>query len=349
MRIKISTTLRWPIERQISQSFAKDGVEFIINDQVDTCDAWVVYQGVYRPDSTICPPNRVIFFSYEPPAFHAYLPAFLNQFSQVVTCHKEVQHPGLVLRHQAQPWLAGLVRDAENNLHDSDIIRYNHEDFSNMRPPVKDRVASAITSRRVDVQGHRDRLAFIDTLAAELGAKLDLFGYGQLPVEDKFDALAPYSFHIVLENTCIDDYWTEKLADAYLASCIPLVWGCTNLEKYFPENSFVALDHSDADRAVRQAIAAITRGPTDMQLSAVAEARRKILEDYNLFSEIKRIASDPGAEPPQRVLLSDENLLRSGGALRSATRFVKDWIKPDDHDYYMTGGWRRKRKTTLTR
>ena len=53
------------------------------------------------------------------------------------------------------------------------------------------------------------------------------------PIEDKFDALIGYKYHLALENSVIPDYWTEKLADSLLAWCKPIYYGCPNINDYF--------------------------------------------------------------------------------------------------------------------
>jgi hypothetical protein len=306
----------------------------------------VVYQGLYRPDETECPPNRVFLFTYEPPGLHAYEARFLDQFAQVVTCHRALRHPGLVLRHQAQPWLAGIARDVRANVHASDVVHYDYGDLAQLPPPDKCGRASAICSSRKDVPGHLARLELIKALKARDDCSVDLFGYGHHPIADKLEALLPYDFHVVLENSCIDDYWTEKLSDAYLAYCLPLVWGCSNLADYFPPASFIALDTTDPRRAAAEVAAAVAAGITPRQRVAVREARRLVLTEYNLFAEIRRMCAATPAETAHRIKLDDENLCRGGDWLRPVARSVKDRFAPQRYAYYMNGGWRRTRRRT---
>ncbi len=103
-----------------------------------------------------------------------------------------------------------------------------------MLPPEKTMALSTICSNKQLTQGHKARLDFLEDLNQHLGSDFSMYGYGRTPVVDKWDALWPYHYHLVVENTCIKDYWSEKLADAFLAFCMPIVWGCTNLNDYFP-------------------------------------------------------------------------------------------------------------------
>lgn len=178
------------------------------------------------------------------------------------------------------------------------------------------------------VTGHAKRLQLIETVKHELGDDFDLYGYGFTPLEDKWDALEPYTFHLVLENCCVPHYWSEKLADAYLASCFPIVWGCPNLADYFPADSFLLLDTENLKLAAEKIRAVIDSPLSEKQRLAVAEARRRILEEYNLFSEIIRLCDATPPAPYRRIRLRDERLFLPGGWLRPTIRLLSDaWRK----------------------
>lgn len=45
-------------------------------------------------------------------------------------------------------------------------------------------------------------------------------------------------FHICIENTKENNYFTEKLIDCLITKTIPIYWGCPNIEKFFDINGF---------------------------------------------------------------------------------------------------------------
>ena len=47
------------------------------------------------------------------------------------------------------------------------------------------------------------------------------------------DALAPYMFHIVIENAPRECYFTEKLLDAIVLRAVPIYWGCKRIGEVF--------------------------------------------------------------------------------------------------------------------
>ena len=90
----------------------------------------------------------------------------------------------------------------------------------------------------------------VERLVRHFGSRLSRYGRGFKPIPDKAEAILPYRYHITLENSSVKDYWTEKLADAYLGGAYPLYWGCPNLADYFPSDAFTMIDIDDPDTAI---------------------------------------------------------------------------------------------------
>jgi hypothetical protein len=59
-------------------------------------------------------------------------------------------------------------------------------------------------------------------------------------VVEKLQKLSEYKFTICFENTSvINSYLDEKIFDAFLANTIPIYWGCPNIKKLIPPNTFI--------------------------------------------------------------------------------------------------------------
>jgi len=89
--IKITTNFpEWPLKRQLPK-FGKEENEnvFFINEKVDNCDYWVVYEGLMKEESVKCPRGNTIFICGEPNSVKKYNKKFLNQFGLVVTSQKK--------------------------------------------------------------------------------------------------------------------------------------------------------------------------------------------------------------------------------------------------------------------
>ena len=124
---------------------------------------------------------------------------------------------------------------------------------------------------------------------------------------DKDEALSEYRFHIALENSVHQDYWTEKLADPFLRGCFPIYSGCPNLDDYFPEGSYARIDLEKPQQAIGT-IREVLRSELDYaSLDQRQEAKRKILYEYNIFAELEKLY--PQLEQDQSVnSISETNL-----------------------------------------
>lgn len=150
---------------------------------------------------------------------------------------------------------------------------------------------SWITSNSNMVAGHELRLGFIKFLK-EQKFEFDLFGRGFNPIQDKFQALADYKYSIAIENYSGENYWTEKIQDCFLSWTMPVYFGCTNLEKYFPKESFIQIDLNDMGASLEIIREAIEEDRWSKNINAIAEARQLILEKYQLFPYVENLVNE---------------------------------------------------------
>src|SRR6185436_3361227 len=132
----------------------------------------------------------------------------------------------------------------------------------------KDKVLSIVVSNKTFTKGHKKRFDFLQKIEKELGDTIDIFGFGFKTIEDKWDAIAPYKYHIAIENASYNDYWTEKLSDAFLGQTHPIYYGCPNIYDYFPKNSLSVIDIEKPDEAIEK-IKGIIRSNTYEESTAL--------------------------------------------------------------------------------
>lgn len=60
--------------------------------------------------------------------------------------------------------------------------------------------------------------------------------------------MSKYKYVLAIENGQCMDYWTEKLADSYLAGCYPIYYGCPNISDYFKQDSMLKVDIRDYEK-----------------------------------------------------------------------------------------------------
>jgi hypothetical protein len=307
MQIKVSMSFpAEPIERQTPQ---RSGVwkdcSFSINDpSASECDYWVVLEGLTQPESATVRAGKTVLFTMEPPDAKTYPKSFLRQFDVVISSHRGLLHHDVRHEYQALPWHIGLDRGARG-AHGEDGFRcaIDYDAFRKMGYPDKPKMVSAICSIADALPGHRRRNHFIEQMRHTCQIELDIFGRGIRPVADKWEAIAPYQFHIVLENSSVPDYWTEKLADSYLGFSYPLYWGCPNIDRYFPKESYIQIDIDRPDEVIKLICALGMAGLSDERRGAMLEARRLVLEHYNTFEVVRRTCQSLSSSPQRRISL----------------------------------------------
>ncbi len=306
-RIKLSDPFTsWPVIRQTPGSNGIWGdCKFFVNDEVPECDYWIVYEGLKTEESTRCPPQNIILITGEPPTVKRYSPGFLAQFSTVITCQTNINHPHVIRSQQSQPWHAGVIRMPKGE----NIAKLDYDYFQNLKEVHKTKLLSVICSSKSKTPGHRLRLQFVDRLKSHFGSSIDIFGRGFNPIPDKWDAIYPYKYHIALENCSIADYWTEKISDAFLAHAYPIYYGCTNLSNYFPEGSFTSISIDNPDQAISVIEELIKNKTYERSIEDIIDAKRLVLDRYNLFPMLAHICNEmePISTSIETVVLKPES------------------------------------------
>lgn len=103
--------------------------------------------------------------------------------------------------------------------------------------------------------GHRLRHNFSNYLI-EKEINVDFYGSGpNNRIEFKTTALKEYRFSIVIENSIVDSYFTEKIIDCFLSGVIPIYWGTSKIVDYFDSEGIILMPNSnehgfDMDKAI---------------------------------------------------------------------------------------------------
>ena len=271
---------------------------------------FAVVMGNARPcDRFICAPQNTLFIAGEPLSKKLYPQAFYRQFGHMVDSHAGSHHPHLNVSALGLNWHVGLDRSTGS-------YRYGYDHLSALACPHKQNRIAVVCSNASKTEGQRQRLALLEGLKQRLGDRLVHFGRGFEPIDDKMDAILPYRFQLVLENGVEPNYWTEKLADAYLGWAYPVYLGCPNVGDYLPAKALLSINNLDVDTAAAR-IAELLEQPLDPRReAALAEARNQVLNVYNPFAWAAHWAErlyQPGL--PERQLT-----LRSHKAFRSFPR-----------------------------
>lgn len=202
-----------------------------------------------------------------------------------------MMEPGDVLEH---PWMYkkldqyhrvySPVGSAPNVIRSHGFLGWylsmNYSELSELRMPLKNKLVSCVASNLTNLAGHRKRKALVEHLQRDM-PQIDFFGKGFNYIELKENALLPYKYSIAIENTSVEDYFTEKISDCFLSYTIPIYYGCKNIGKYFPEKSFFQIKIDDHNIATRQIQDIIENHDWSLSADAIIEARELVLKKYS--------------------------------------------------------------------
>ncbi|MGB5541473.1 MAG: glycosyltransferase family 10 [Gammaproteobacteria bacterium] len=233
-----------------------------------------------RCEELACAAAHTLLTTTEPSSIKHYGNPYTRQFGCVLTSQEEwaLPHRDRIFSQAGLAWIYG-VGEAHEIPFDDMLAR----------PPAhKTRDLSMVFSpKRQRHTLHHRRNRFMRQLMDEV-PEMDVYGRGARPLDDKAEALDAYRYHVAVENFIGPHHWTEKLADAFLGMTLPFYCGCPNATDYFPPESFIPVDMNDPQGAAHIIRSAIAAGEYERRLSAIIEARRRVLYEYNLFAVLAR-------------------------------------------------------------
>ena len=228
IKIKISTP--WNhinFNTRVSTLNGNPNYNFFFDDDPIECDFWVIWGGIKgEKEKAICNPANIIYLTDEVNEQRFFNKFFLNQFAAIITCRSDLKHPSIISNHELNTWM----------------IDRNYDWLYADKEIPKTKSLSVISSDQTWLPGHKLRFAFVNKLIGHFKDRLDVFGKGFNPVNDKYDALADYKYSIAIENSVIPGYFTEKITDCYLTQTMPLYYGCPDIDQYFDTDSLRLID-----------------------------------------------------------------------------------------------------------
>lgn len=234
-------------------------------EPIKECDYLIVLNYSNDKIKISCPIDNVWCVMQEPPnEYFKYIHKKNKVYSRVFTQDISLKKPGYILSQPALPW----------------HVNKDYDTLIKEKIPAKAKNLSLIMSSKISFRGHKDRIKFLDKIKGKI--EFDLYGYGYNPIDDKWDALAPYKYSLAIENYSGPFYWSEKLADCFLAWTMPIYYGCTNIADYFPKESLIEIDINDPD-VIEQIREAVGSNLAKKRKEAIACARELILNKYQLF------------------------------------------------------------------
>lgn len=118
--------------------------------------------------------------------------------------------------------------------------------------------------------------------------KIDDYTQYKGKLNNKYDVLNNYKYTLAIENTFEDNWFSEKIWDSIICECLPFYWGCPNLEKFIPAESFIRLPQDDLKLSLEIIRSSIANNEWEKRREAIKEAKKLFLNKYDLISTLKR-------------------------------------------------------------
>lgn len=244
--------------------------KFEIDNDCSEADYWIVWGDLpygYEKMSVNCHPDNIFFMTDEAQVQKTYNQQFLNQFKHVITCRKDMIHKSLIHTHEINHW----------------HLKKSFLDVFNIDRIQKTKKLSVVCSDLTILEGHKKRYAFVNKLIGHFKDQIDVFGKGINPIDDKWNALAPYKYSVAIENSAIPGYFTEKIAECYLAHTLPIYYGAPDITQYFNTNSLLKIDIDDYKTSILSIEKLLEEDPWDGLEKTLIDQKLLYLSSYHLF------------------------------------------------------------------
>ena len=230
-----------------------------------------------RCEPLSCPRERTILVTTEPESIKSYFTGYTSQFGQVLTSQPDwaLPHSNRIYQQPGLRWFYGVSSDSVQG-YDQLSQRLDDGRKSN-------RLGTVCSVKQQTHTLHDRRYRFTQELKA-LISDLDVFGRGVCEIDDKAESIAPFKYHLAIENHLAPHHWTEKLSDPFLGEALPFYVGAPNANDYFPEQSFIVLNINNPTESADIIRRAIENDEYSTRKPAILEAKRRVLEQHNLFA-----------------------------------------------------------------
>jgi len=212
-----------------------------------------------------------------------YHKKFLEQFHYIYS-----PHPFYFMNQEAAapflPWMIG--GDHSDYKHNRDLSYQKLIDCKQLDLTKANRVSAFVSNQTWKI-GHRQRTNFLFQLKEYFGESLSLYGQAVgKPVPNKWQAIAPYKYHICIENQITQHIFTEKLLDPLLGWTLPIYCGAPNIDQYFPEESTKKISIHDLSGSIQVISQCLNTSAYEDSITSLAIARDKVISKYSLYTRI---------------------------------------------------------------
>ena len=249
----------------------------------------VVY-GIRDPLKIENSSSKILFVASEPPEIRKYDLAVLAKYGLVLgPSYPYLQNlPNFRYAEGLAPWWLGV--DGSSKLHYEDVnieIAPTRSELEQAAPVIGNRFTTFVSEKsRTPLQVQRQKLA--DFLSSRI-PELEVMGRRTVPFTDKTDLLRESRFHLAIENSQHQGYWTEKLADPMLMSSVVFYSGDPTISSKFNPGGVEVVNPFLLEETYRRIMERLDREVSAGEVDSLYQNRNLILGKYNFQSAIETI------------------------------------------------------------
>ena len=260
---------------------------YVNDDYVEEVDYWFVIDDLQKAkESVLVSPKKIFFLTaeqvfdvgfYDTPSKVLFLNQFYNVFSSYDIFKDNT--------HYTFPFLGWMI----NANHGASIFSDTARDINWLKKYdnfEKSKLISVFCSTKIVTPSHLLRYKFVEKLKNYFGNQIDWYGNGINSIPQKWDGIAPYKYHVVLENQSRHNILSEKLYDSYLGLSFPFYWGAPNISEFFHPDSFEPIEILDWKGAIDTIEKNISNDRWLISKELLLESKERVLTDYNPFYRI---------------------------------------------------------------
>tara|TARA_R100000231_G_scaffold121435_2_gene91622 strand:- start:868 stop:1812 length:945 start_codon:yes stop_codon:yes gene_type:complete len=221
----------------------------------------------------------------------------------VITCDQKIQGENV---HHTFSFL--FTHDSRNNIHTNNLCGQTVDEYlenncfpENIDSPDYDKKMSFIVANHGALAGSTQPASSNYYIRENLLLKIlnsdldvDIYGKGWSINDSRYKGAPPlkeaalknYKYSICMENSCEEHYISEKFFDCFLNNCIPVYYGCKNIEKAYNKDAFITFDPESAN--IIDELKNIIEKPISWRLSAIQKCKKDYFGKYNLLIYLKK-------------------------------------------------------------
>tara|TARA_Y100001972_G_scaffold34098_1_gene42330 strand:+ start:987 stop:1928 length:942 start_codon:yes stop_codon:yes gene_type:complete len=220
----------------------------------------------------------------------------------VITCDQKIQGENV---HHTFSFL--FTHDSRNNIHTNNLCGQTVDEYlenncfpENIDSPDYDKKMSFIVANHGALAGSSQPISSNYYIRENLLLKIlnsdlnvDIYGKGWSINDSRYKGAPPlkktalknYKYSICMENSCEDLYISEKFFDCILNNCIPIYYGCKNINEAYNPHSFIVFDPTSKN--VIDNLKNIMNEPISWRLEAVRKAKNDYYDRHNLLKYLE--------------------------------------------------------------